>query len=331
MYILGIETSCDETSAAIYGDQGLLANEIASQLVHQKYGGVVPELASRAHVRNIMPIIDATLTKANIPRQAISAIAVTYGPGLVGSILVGLNFAKAVALAWKIPLIGINHIEGHLFSNFVHENFPAEPFVTLIVSGGHTLLVWVTAPGHYKIMGTTKDDAVGEAFDKVAKMLNLGYPGGPIIDQISQTANASYLRLSKPKMDNKFDFSFSGLKTAVLYYIKKIAPEDLEKHRADIAASFQSTAINFLIDRSLSLLDELGLKVLSVAGGVACNSLLRKRLADCASKENIRILVPPPLLCTDNAAMIARAGYYKFQNEDFSPLSISPEPSLTLN
>ncbi len=330
MNILGIETSCDETSAAIYGDDGLLANEIASQLIHQKYGGVVPELASRAHIRNIMPIIDTALTKANIQKQAISAIAVTYGPGLVGSILVGLNFAKALSLAWNKPLIGINHIEGHLFSNFVNEKFPGEPFVTLIVSGGHTLLVRVKAPGQYKIMGTTKDDAAGEAFDKVAKMLNLGYPGGPIIDKISQTANSKYLVLTKPKMDNKFNFSFSGLKTAVLYYIKKLAPEELETHRADIAASFQSTAVNFLIERSFSLLDELGLKILSVAGGVACNSLLRQRLAERASRENIRVLVPPPLLCTDNAAMIARAGYFKFQNGNFSSLSISPDPSLAL-
>ncbi|MBN2088351.1 tRNA (adenosine(37)-N6)-threonylcarbamoyltransferase complex transferase subunit TsaD [candidate division KSB1 bacterium] len=330
MNILAIETSCDETSAAIYGDDGLLANEIASQLIHQKYGGVVPELASRAHVRNIMPIIDTALTKASLPKDAISAIAVTYGPGLVGSILVGLNFAKALALAWNKPLIGINHIEGHLFSNFVNENFPEEPFVTLIVSGGHTLLVRVKAPGQYQIMGTTRDDAAGEAFDKVAKMLNLGYPGGPIIDKISQMADASYLRLTRPKMDNKFDFSFSGLKTAVLYYIKKLAPEELEKHRADIAASFQSTAVNFLIDRSFSLLDEIGLKILSVVGGVACNSLLRKRLMERAIKENIRVMVPPPLLCTDNAAMIARAGYFKYQNGKFSPLSISPEPSLAL-
>lgn len=330
MNILAIETSCDETSAAIYGENGLLSNEIASQLIHEKYGGVVPELASRAHVRNIMPIVDTALTKANIQQAAISAIAVTYGPGLVGSILVGLNFAKSLAIAWKKPLIGINHIEGHLFSNFITENFPETPFVTLIVSGGHTLLVRVQSPGQYQIMGTTKDDAAGEAFDKVAKMLNLGYPGGPIIDKISQTADPAYLRLSKPKMDNKFDFSFSGIKTAVLYYIKKLPSEELEKHRADIAASFQSTAVNFLIDRSFSLLDELGLKTLSVVGGVACNSLLRRRLAERAVKENIRVLVPPPLLCTDNAAMIARTGYFKYLSGTFSALSISPEPSLGL-
>ncbi|MCI0512264.1 tRNA (adenosine(37)-N6)-threonylcarbamoyltransferase complex transferase subunit TsaD [candidate division KSB1 bacterium] len=331
MLVLGIETSCDETSAAVYGETGLLSNKIASQLVHQQFGGVVPELASRAHIQQILPIVTAALAEAHTTLNALDGIAVTYGPGLVGSILVGLNFGKALALALNKPLIGINHIEGHIFANFVLETGPAPPFITLIVSGGHTLLVLVEKFGVYRILGSTKDDAAGEAFDKVAKMLNLGYPGGPIIDKVAQEGDPDFLKFSRPKFkDQGFDFSFSGIKTAVLYFINTLTPAELEQHRFDIAASFRKAVVKILVDRSFELLQKLNLQILSVVGGVASNRLLRQVLAERARVAGVQLFIPPPVLCTDNAAMIARAGYFHLNREETASLALSPNPNLKL-
>lgn len=331
MIILGIESSCDETSAAVFSDSGLLSNEIATQAIHEKFGGVVPELASRAHLQKITPVVEVALQQAGVKPGDLTGIAVTYGPGLVGSILIGLNFAKALSLALKIPFAGINHIEGHIFANYVLGDGPEFPFVTLMISGGHTLLVLVKAFGHYEIFGTTRDDAAGEAFDKVAKMLNLGYPGGPAISRVAKTADARFVKLPRPKFkENPFDFSFSGLKTAVLYFLQKLSPEEITRHTADIAASFELAAVEVLLDRSFDLLRELRLNRLSVVGGVASNQLLRQKLAERARDENVQVFIPPAALCTDNAAMIARAGYYRLGQQQSSPLTLSPAPSLPL-
>lgn len=331
MTILGIETSCDETSAAIYSDRGLLSNEISSQVVHKKYGGVVPELASRAHVQQIMPVVDAALDDAHLTLDDISGLAVTYGPGLVGAILVGLNFVKGMALALNKPFIGINHIEGHIFANYIEGEAPELPFINLVISGGHTMLVLVEEHGRYKIMGRTHDDAAGEAFDKVAKMLDLGYPGGPAVSKIALNGDPNYERFPKGRFkDFPYDFSFSGLKTAVLYHIQKLSSDELEKHRADIAASFQRAAVDVLVERTFALLDDLKIKTLSVVGGVAANKLLREKLERRANAGDVKLFIPPPILCTDNAAMIARAGYFHLNRNEKSAYSLSPNPSLTL-
>ncbi|MBN1352282.1 tRNA (adenosine(37)-N6)-threonylcarbamoyltransferase complex transferase subunit TsaD [candidate division KSB1 bacterium] len=331
MIVLGIETSCDETSAAVMSDSGLLSNEISSQLVHVKYGGVVPELASRAHIELIVPVVKAALAGARIDFSQLDAVAVTYGPGLVGSILVGLNFAKAMALSLNIHFIGINHIEGHIFANFVHGSGPPSPFITLIVSGGHTQLVLVQEPGQYQILGSTKDDAAGEAFDKVSKMLELGYPGGPAIDKAANEGDSTYIEFPRTRLkDESFDFSFSGLKTAVLYHIKSLAPEQLQAHRADIAACFQDAATDALIQQTLRALAHHKIDTIAVVGGVARNSLLRKKLARTSDENSLNLFIPEPILCTDNAAMIARAGYFHVLKNEFSPLTLSPMPSLKL-
>lgn len=331
MIVLGIETSCDETAAAIYSDKGLLSNEISSQTIHIKYGGVVPELASRAHIQLILPIVKAALKTANVIISKLDGIAVTYGPGLVGSILIGLNFSKAMAFSLNIPYIGINHIEGHIFANFVFSQKPTPPFITLIVSGGHTMLVLVKDLGEYLILGSTKDDAVGEAFDKVAKMLNLGYPGGPIIDKTAKLGSPEYITFPRARFsDDRLDFSFSGLKTAVLYHIKSLTSEQIKFYRADIAASFQMAAIDSLMKQSLAAMNQYQINKLAVVGGVARNSLLREKLQKAANKVGFELFIPPPVLCTDNAAMIARAGYFRLLLKQSSPFSLSPVPSLKL-
>jgi len=331
MIVLGIETSCDETAAAIFSDKGLLSNEISSQEVHFEYGGVVPELASRAHIQLLLPIVRAALTTAHITTAQLDGIAVTYGPGLVGSILVGLNFSKAMAFSLNIPFIGINHIEGHIFANFVFSQEPTPPFITLIVSGGHTMLVLVKKLGDYLILGSTKDDAVGEAFDKVAKMLNLGYPGGPVIDKTAKSGDPEYITFPRARFsDDRLDFSFSGLKTAVLYHIKSLTCEQTGSHRADIAASFQMAAIDSLITQALAAVNQFQINKLVVVGGVARNSLLREKLQSAANETGLELFIPPPVLCTDNAAMIARAGYFRLLLNQFSPFTLSPAPSLKL-
>lgn len=331
MNVLGIETSCDETAAAVWLRDRLGSNIIASQVVHKKFGGVVPELASRAHVKLILSIIQSSLKEANIGKQDLDGIAVTYGPGLTGSLLVGLNFAKAMSLALDIPFIGINHIEGHLFSNSVLEKGPELPFVSLVISGGHTQLVIVKAWGEYDILGKTRDDAAGEAFDKVAKMLELEYPGGPIIDKLAKKGDPNYLNLPKARFkDDGLDFSYSGLKTAVLYHLQSLSPEDRIRRKADVAASFQLAAVEVLVENSIRAIEKYDINTLALAGGVACNSLLRERLKPECAKRGVNLFIPPPILCTDNGAMIARAGKFYLEHGQQSDFNLSPKPSLSL-
>ena len=331
MIILGIETSCDETSAAIYTESGLLSNIIASQTIHQRFGGVVPELASRAHIQLIVPIVDEALKKANTPVSEIDGIAVTYGPGLIGSILIGLNFAKALAFSKKIPWIGVNHIEGHIYANFVTKTDLKPPFIVLIISGGHTQLVLVKAIGRYQTLGRTRDDAAGEAFDKVAKMMKLGYPGGPIIDQLAQKGNEKFIHFPRAMMkEDNFDFSFSGLKTAVLYFLNKLNYEEKQKHKNDIIASFQAALIEVLVEKTIKAAIEMNVDKIVLAGGVACNSYLRKKLAERVAQQSFKLYIPSPVLCTDNAAMIACAGYFKLKGGGSSGFNLSPKPSLRL-
>lgn len=331
MNILAIETSCDETAAAVWRDDHLASNIIASQDEHRVFGGVVPELASRAHVKLVLPIVRTALKEADLGKRDLDAIAVTYGPGLAGSLLVGLNFAKAMALSLNVPFVGINHIEGHLFSNSVLQKGPEPPFISLIISGGHTQLVLVKKWGDYDILGKTRDDAAGEAFDKTAKMLGLSYPGGPAIDRAAKTGNPDYLKLPKARFKNgEFHFSYSGLKTAVLYHLQSLSPEQRQRHIADVAASFQVAAIEVLIENSLKALQKYGVKQLALAGGVACNSLLRQRIQTESEKKGFELFIPPAVLCTDNAAMIARAGKFHLENGVTSNFSLSPKPSLGL-
>jgi N6-L-threonylcarbamoyladenine synthase len=331
MNILGIETSCDETAAAIYRSPELLSNVIASQTIHQQYGGVVPELASREHIRLILPIIKKSLADANLKLNQIDGIAVTFGPGLVGSILVGLNTAKAMAYALNIPWIGINHIEGHIFSIYLNHPNLEPPFLSLVVSGGHTQLVYVKQIGQYEILGKTLDDAAGEAFDKVAKMLDLGYPGGPIIDKLASNGDENYVQFPRSILKkNEYNFSFSGLKTAVLYYLKQLPDQEKQSHIADILASFQAALVEVLVEKTMAAANDRGLKEIVLTGGVARNSYLRNIFQHRAKTGSLRIYIPEPILCTDNAAMIAWLGYQKLKMGIKSDYSVAPNPGLKL-
>ena len=331
MIVLGIETSCDETAAAVYGEDGLLSNIVASQTIHRQFGGVVPELASRAHIKLVVPIVRKALEQSKISISEIDGIAVTYGPGLVGSILVGLNFAKALAFSLKIPWVGINHIEGHIFANFVSNSNLKTPFVVLIISGGHTQLYYVKQLGEYIILGQTRDDAAGEAYDKVAKMMNLGYPGGPVIDKLAKSGNEKFINFPRAMLKEKdFDFSFSGLKTAVLYYLKKNGLEAKEKLTADVVASFQAALVEVLVEKTIIAAKKMGVENVVLAGGVACNSYLREQLKIRVEQERMNLFSPSPILCTDNAAMIACAGRFKLKNGETSDYNLSPKPSLKL-
>ena len=332
MKLLGIETSCDETAAAVWLEDRLASNIIASQEVHQKYGGVVPELASRAHVQLILPTVQKALKEAEIENANLDGVAVTFGPGLAGSLLVGINFAKAMSLALDIPFLGVNHIEGHIFSNSVLEDGPQPPFISLIISGGHTQLVLVYEWGTYEILGKTRDDAVGEAFDKAAKMLGLPYPGGPAVDKLAAAGDPEYLKFPKGRIKgSELDFSYSGLKTAVLYHLQSLTPEDRDRHKADVAASFQKAAIEVLVEKSLKALEKFKIDQLALAGGVACNSFLRNRLKEESEKHGFKLFIPPINLCTDNAAMIVRAGKFYLEQGERSDYSLSPVPSLSLS
>ncbi len=333
MNILGIETSCDETAAAIYSSTEVLSNVIASQTIHSEYGGVVPELASREHIRLILPIIKKSLTEANLDLNELNGIAVTYGPGLVGSILVGLNTAKALAYALNLPWVGINHVEGHIFSVYLNHPGLEPPFISLIVSGGHTQLVYIEKPGHYDILGRTLDDAAGEAFDKVAKMLDLGYPGGPIIDNIASQGNENYIHFPRSimkKNEFNFNFSFSGLKTSVLYHLKQLSDDERQKRVADIAASFQSALVEVLVEKTIVAANARRINNIFLVGGVARNKYLRKIFQERAASENIKIYIPDPILCTDNAAMIALLGYQKLKQGIRSDFNLAPVPGLKL-
>lgn len=334
MTILGIETSCDETSAAVVRDGRLLSNITRSQLFHSNYGGVVPELASRAHLKLIVPIVEEALRTAHVHKEELDGIAAVYGPGLIGSILVGLSFGKAMAMGLGIRFVGVNHMEAHIFSNLIEEPKPDFPFVNLTVSGGHTQLILVEEPFRYTVLGQTKDDAAGEAFDKVAKMLGIGYPGGPAIDRLARKGNPKFVEFPRSYLDeDSFDFSFSGLKTSVLYYLRKIGFDAARKTHdeqfiADVCASFQAAVVDVLVQKLRRAAERFGVRDLAIAGGVAANSELRRRLNELAGR-GYRIFIPKFEYCTDNAAMVAMVGYYRLKVGHESSLELSAEPNLT--
>lgn len=335
--ILSIESSCDDTSAAVLKGKQLLSNVTADQKVHKAYGGVVPELASRAHQQNIIPVVEQALKLANINKDAIDAVAFTRGPGLLGSLLVGTSFAKSFAMARNIPLIEVNHMRGHILAHFIEDEHhlpkPSFPFLCLTVSGGHTQIVKVSSPSEFKIIGQTIDDAAGEAFDKIAKIIGLPYPGGPLIDKNAQEGNPKRFEFTHPKV-GEFDYSFSGLKTGVLYFLQKEIkknPDFIKENLADICASVQHTIVSILIKTYKKAAKAEGITQLAIAGGVSANSGLRKALKDLEVTNGYKTFIPPFSYCTDNAAMIGIAGYYKFLENDFAPYTISPKARLTIN
>jgi len=329
--VLGIESSCDETSAAIIDEQKVYANIIASQMVHAQFGGVVPELASRAHLRKVAPIVREALRTAGKKMSEIDAVAVTHGPGLVGALLVGLNFAKGLALSRNIPFIGVNHMEGHIYGNLLTHPDARFPILFVIVSGGHTQLVVMRGHLQYEIIGSTRDDAVGEAFDKTAKILGLGYPGGPEIDRLAQQGDPLEIRFPRAFLkDDHYDFSYSGLKTAVRTHIQKLTPEALAKNLPSICASFQFAAIDVLVRKAQRAAREYGAVAIAVAGGVAANSHLRQRLAQSAMESGLEFYKPELAFCSDNAAMIARAGLERLKHGEASDQTLNAFPSLKL-
>lgn len=330
MNVLGIETSCDDTSAAVYGtERGLISSAISSQLEHVEYGGVVPELASRAHLSLIIPVIHEALTQAEMTLADMEGIAVTAGPGLVGSLLVGVSVGKALALARALPFIGVHHIEGHIQSNFLEPPFPSYPSIVLVVSGGHTELTLMERPLEYRVLGATRDDAAGEAFDKVAKLLGLGYPGGPAVQKAAEGGDETFVEFPVSRVPD-YEFSFSGLKTAVLVYAHEKGPEFVRAHLPHILASFQRAVVDALVSKTLNALKEYRIQTLLLAGGVAANRALRERLALEARRYGFELFVPPFRYCTDNAAMIARSGHERLIRGMSSPLTLSPEPRLPL-
>ena len=313
--ILALESSCDETAAAVVKNgREVLSNVINTQIaIHTEYGGVVPEIASRKHIENINPVIRKALEDAGVTLDDIDAIGVTYGPGLVGALLVGVAEAKAIAFAKNKPLVGVHHIEGHISANYVENKELEPPIVALVVSGGHTHLVKVNDYGEYEIVGRTRDDAAGEAFDKVARAIGLGYPGGPKIDKLAKEGNPDAIEFPRAHVDDApYDFSFSGIKSAVLNYINSANMQGKEINRADVAASFQKAVVDALVSRAVRLAKECGMDKLAIAGGVASNSALRAAIQEECTKNNIRFYSPSPILCTDNAAMIGAAAYYEY-------------------
>ena len=329
--ILGIESSCDDTSASIIQDGFLLSNVIANQAVHQIYGGVVPELASRAHQQNIIPVVDRAIKLAGIQNEDINAIAFTRGPGLMGSLLVGTSFAKGFSIALGKPLIEINHLQAHILANFILEreitnSVPSFPFLCLLVSGGHTQLVLVKDYLEMKIIGATIDDAAGEAFDKCAKVMGLPYPGGPVIDKLAKEGNPEAFSFSKPRIEG-LDYSFSGLKTSFLYFLRdnlKINPNFIEERKNDLCASLQKTIVDILLDKLLRASKELKVKEIALAGGVAANSGLRNTITNYATEQKWKIYLPALKFTTDNAAMIAVTGLYKYQKSEFASQEVVP-------
>jgi len=336
MRVLAIETSCDDTGAAVLLDgRKILSNIVSSQVsVHQKYGGVVPELASRKHIESIVPIVREALETAGLTLKGIDGIAVTQGPGLIGSLLVGLSFAKSVALAAGLPFVGVNHIEAHLSAIFLEEKPPRFPFVGLVVSGGHTSLYRMDGFGKFARLGQTRDDAAGEAYDKVAKLLGLGYPGGPIIDELSKTGNRGAIRFPRPVLSrHSLDFSFSGVKTAVVNYVKTHPepaggyPEDFVK---DLVSSFQEAVIDVLVSKTVQAAQQEGVKRIVLAGGVAANQRLRQRIMEESRGRKLNVYLPSPLFCTDNAAMVGVVGHEYLKRGMKSPLSLNAFSSLPL-
>lgn len=364
MFILGIDTSCDDTAAAVVysssdssggGEDSfkIISNIVSSQTeIHAKYGGIVPELASRRHLEMIWPIVDEALKKADAGFNDISAIAVCYGPGLIGSLLVGCSFAKALCFSKNIPLIAVNHLEGHIFSSFLNGVPLKFPFISLVVSGGHTSLYRVDDFGKYRELGRTRDDAAGEAYDKVSKLLGLGYPGGPVIDKLAASGNPKAIDFTRPYLHETLDFSFSGLKTAVLHYVKAMqdtgckiqSPQRLAQgedigyqasgigHRdiEDIAASFQACIVDVLVRKAEWAIKKARVKTLTLSGGVAANRELRKRMEEMAKENKVEIIIPPVSLCTDNAAMIAAAGFHYFNAGIFAKMDLNPKAHLPL-
>ena len=336
MLVLAVETSCDDTGAAVILDgRKILSNVVSSQAtVHQKYGGVVPELASRKHIESVVPIVAEALKTARLSLKEIDGIAVTQGPGLVGSLLVGLSFAKSVAFASGLPFIGVNHIEAHLSAIFLEEKPPRFPFVGLVVSGGHTSLFRMDGFGKFARLGQTRDDAAGEAFDKVAKLLGLGYPGGPIIDQLSRTGNPRAIRFPRAILSkNSLDFSFSGVKTAVVNYLKthpKPPEDDSEGFIKDIVSSFQEAVVEVLVKKTVQAAQQHGLKRIVLSGGVAANQRLRQRIQEESLERKLRVFLPSPAFCTDNAAMVGVVGYEYLKRGLRSPLSLNAFSSMPL-
>jgi len=327
--ILGIESSCDETAAAVLKNGKILANIVAGQEVHKRYGGVVPELASRAHQQHIVPVVDTALKEAGTDIRDLDAVAVTAGPGLLGSLLVGLSFAKSLSLALDIPLIGVHHMQAHILAHFIDDqqgNVPEFPFLAMTISGGHTQIVWVKDYFDMEILGETKDDAIGEAYDKIAQILGLPYPGGPEIDRLAAEGNPNAFRFPVAKV-NGFDFSFSGLKTSVLYFLQKKVkenPDFIRENLADLAASVQATIIKTVIDKIEKAIDQTGAKRLAIGGGVSANKGLRQALRELAERKNIELFIPRFEYTTDNAAMIAIAGYIKYLRGEFDGLDLLP-------
>ena len=335
--ILGIESSCDDTSASVLKDGVVLSNIISSQTVHKKYGGVVPELASRAHQQNIIPVVDQAIKEANIDKKQISAIAFTKGPGLLGSLLVGVSFAKSLGLGLNVPIIDVNHMQAHILAHFIKENdnstnFPSFPFLCLTVSGGHTQIVKINDYLNFELLGETLDDAAGEAFDKSAKLIGLAYPGGPLIDKYAKKGNPHAFKFGIPKVKG-LNFSFSGLKTSIKYFIElniKKNPQFIEENKCDICASIQQSIINILIDKITKAANEFKITEIAIAGGVSANSGLRNKLKEMEFSNGWKTYIPPFSYCTDNAAMIAITGYYKFQKKMFCEQSITPMARLNI-
>lgn len=336
IYILGIESSCDDTSAAVLKNGVLLSNITASQEVHQSYGGVVPELASRAHQQNVVPVVDQAIKCAGITKEQLSAVAFTRGPGLMGSLLVGVSFAKGFARSLEIPLIDVNHLQGHVMAHFIKESdddnhMPPYPFICLLVSGGNSQIVKVNAYNDIEVLGQTIDDAAGEAIDKCSKVMGLGYPGGPIIDRLGKNGNPNAYKFSEPHIPG-LDYSFSGLKTSFLYNLRKWVAEEpdfVENHKEDLAASLEYTIVDILMKKLRLAVKQTGIKHVAVAGGVSANSVLRQSFQDHAAKYGWTIYIPKFSYTTDNAAMIGIVGYFKYLNKDFCSIDVPAFSKVT--
>ena len=331
MILLAIESSCDETSAAVMVHGELRSNVISTQLIHTEWGGVVPELASRAHQKSIIPVVQEALQKANINKNDLNAIAFTRGPGLLGALMIGTSFAKALALSLNIPLIDVNHMQAHVLAHFIEEPRPAFPFLCLTVSGGHTQLVWVKSALDMEIIGETMDDAVGEAFDKTAKLIGLPYPGGPLIDKLAKEGNPDRFPFPMGEMPG-LNFSFSGIKTSILYFLQKqvaMNPNFIEENKADICASVQKTLIEILLRKVKKAMVQTGCKQIAIAGGVSANSGLRSRIQELGAKQGWEVFIPAFSYCTDNAGMIAMAAHFKAEAGEFCGQDVSPLASLS--
>ena len=336
IYILGIESSCDDTSAAVLKNGVLLSNITASQEVHQSYGGVVPEVASRAHQQNVVPVVDQAIKRAGITKEQLSAVAFTRGPGLMGSLLVGVSFAKGFARSLEIPLIDVNHLQGHVMAHFIKESdddnhMPPYPFICLLVSGGNSQIVKVNAYNDIEVLGQTIDDAAGEAIDKCSKVMGLGYPGGPIIDRLGKNGNPNAYKFSEPHIPG-LDYSFSGLKTSFLYNLRKWVAEEpnfVENHKEDLAASLEYTIVDILMKKLRLAVKQTGIKHVAVAGGVSANSVLRQSFQDHAAKYGWTIYIPKFSYTTDNAAMIGIVGYFKYLNKDFCSIDVPAFSKVT--